>query len=176
MTREEAIYLLRNTAWLAPSGNYESVEEAVDMATKALERTSNAPNAHPTHECVESTHECVELISRGEALNLVLDVCNDVMDECETVTGICGEEVYTDVREVDAILKCNKRIRNGIRWLPSAQSEIIRCKNCKHLQKWRSEESAKKFGQSYTCARNVLYCPKPDDFCSYGERREEDEK
>lgn len=62
-----------------------------------------------------------DAINRDKALNLVLDVCNDVMDECETVTGTCGEEVYTDAREVDAILKCNKRIRNGIRQLPSEQ-------------------------------------------------------
>lgn len=35
MTREEAIYLLKNTAWLAPS--LEPVDEAIDMAIKALE-------------------------------------------------------------------------------------------------------------------------------------------
>lgn len=34
MTKEEAIYLLRNTAWLAPS--LEPVEEAVEMAVEAL--------------------------------------------------------------------------------------------------------------------------------------------
>ena len=34
MDKKEAIYLLRNTAWLAPS--LEQVEEAVDMATEAL--------------------------------------------------------------------------------------------------------------------------------------------
>jgi hypothetical protein len=56
--------------------------------------------------------------------------------------------------------------------LPPAQSEIIRCKDCKHLQKWRSEESAKKFGQIYECARNVFDCPKPEDFCSHAERKE----
>lgn len=66
----------------------------------------------------DKSQEC-NAINRDKALNLVLDVCDDVMDECETVTGMCGEEVYTDVREVDAILKCNKRIRNGIRQLPS---------------------------------------------------------
>lgn len=55
--------------------------------------------------------------------------------------------------------------------LPSVQPEIIRCKECKHLQKWRSEESVKKFGQIYECARNVLDCPKPEDFCSHAERR-----
>lgn len=52
------------------------------------------------------------------------------------------------------------------------QPEIVRCKDCKHIQKWRSEESAKKFGQIYECARNVLNCPKSDDFCSYAERKE----
>lgn len=51
--------------------------------------------------------------------------------------------------------------------------QIVRCKDCKHLQKWRSEESAKKFGQIYECARNVLNCPKSEDFCSCAERREE---
>ena len=55
--------------------------------------------------------------------------------------------------------------------LSFVQPEIIKCKNCKHLQKWRSEESAKKFGQIYECARNVLDCPKPEDFCSRPERR-----
>ena len=58
-----------------------------------------------------------------------------------------------------------------IKSLPSAQPEIIRCKDCKYIQKWRSEESAKKFGQIYECARNVLNCPKPEDFCSHAERR-----
>lgn len=35
MTNAEAIYLLKNTAWLAPS--LEPVDEAVDMAIKALQ-------------------------------------------------------------------------------------------------------------------------------------------
>ena len=47
---------------------------------------------------------------------------------------------------------------------------IARCKDCKHVRKWRSEESAKKFGQVYECALGVLACPDPNDFCSYGER------
>lgn len=53
----------------------------------------------------------------------------------------------------------------------SAQPEIIHCKECKFLQKWRSEESAKKFGQIYECLRDVLMSPLPDDFCSKGKRR-----
>ena len=133
MTNAEAIERLENDCCksrvyceLYPDA-CQKEECEIYMAIEALERTSNA---HPTHECVEPTHEC-DTINRGEALNLVLDVCNDVMDECETVTGICGEEVYTDVREVDAILKCNKRIRNGIRRLPSepvGNSDMMRPK------------------------------------------------
>ena len=57
--------------------------------------------------------------------------------------------------------------------LPPAQPEIIRCEDCKHVRKWRSEESAKKFGQVYECARGVFACPNPEDFCSHAERIEE---
>ena len=53
----------------------------------------------------------------------------------------------------------------------SAQPEIIRCKDCKHVRKCRSEESANKFGQIYECASGVLVCPEPEDFCSHAERR-----
>lgn len=49
--------------------------------------------------------------------------------------------------------------------------EIIRCKDCIHIRKWRSEESAKKFGQIYECTYGVLMRPFPDDFCSKAERK-----
>ena len=66
-------------------------------------------------------------------------------------------------------------VRDNIADLPFAEPEVIRCKDCKHIQTWRSEESAKKFGQIYECARSVLNCPKPEDFCSYAEMRGEQE-
>ena len=37
MTREEAIYRLKNTAWLGSDDDREEAEEAVTMAIKALE-------------------------------------------------------------------------------------------------------------------------------------------
>lgn len=54
-----------------------------------------------------------------------------------------------------------------------SSARIVRCKDCKHVRKWRSEESAKKFGQVYECALGVLACPDPNDFCSYGVRKSE---
>ena len=51
------------------------------------------------------------------------------------------------------------------------QPEIIRCKDCKHVERVRSEEAARKFGQIYICGQNVFLSPKPDDYCSMAERR-----
>ncbi len=69
-------------------------------------------------------------------------------------------------------------IEETINALQPAQPEIIRCNDCEHLRKWRSEESAKKFGQIYECARGVLNCPTPEDFCSKakGERDADEEE
>lgn len=49
---------------------------------------------------------------------------------------------------------------------------VVRCWKCKYVTKWRSEESARKFGQVYECRREVLTCPDPNDFCCRGERKE----
>ena len=44
--------------------------------------------------------------------------------------------------------------------------EVVRCKECKH---WDNEDDAQRC--SYT--HNGLHWAKPDDYCSYGERRTE---
>ena len=51
--------------------------------------------------------------------------------------------------------------------------DIVRCKDCKYVMMLRSESSAKEFGQIYECRKGVFNCPKPNDFCSRGERRSE---
>lgn len=66
----------------------------------------------------------MDVISRQAAIDLVRDICNAIMCECEShYDDEVRDEVYEDVREVDAILKCNKRIRKALRNLPSAQPE-----------------------------------------------------
>ena len=49
--------------------------------------------------------------------------------------------------------------------------EIIRCKDCRYVRRWRDDESAKKFGQIYECVKEVFLNPKEDNFCSKAERR-----
>ena len=60
--------------------------------------------------------------------------------------------------------------------------EVVRCRDCKY---WGDEEGIAE-GRDFRYARcnvhnyfrygeHIGWCPKEDDFCSFGERREEDE-
>ena len=51
--------------------------------------------------------------------------------------------------------------------VPSVDAvEVVRCKDCKHYENHKLKVYE-------NCVRNERYIPmKPDDFCSYGERRE----
>ena len=93
---------------------------------------------------------------------------NDIEDRVEsTIRHIC---TALDIDQwAQNIVVESMRMRIAL--INGKQPEITRCKDCKYLQKWRSEESAKKFGQIYECARNVFDCPKPDDYCSWAERK-----
>ena len=72
-----------------------------------------------------------DLIDRQTAIELVRDVCDAVMSGCESwYDPEIEDEVYKYTREVDAILKCKKEVRIALRNMPSAQPEIIRCKEC----------------------------------------------
>jgi hypothetical protein len=100
-----------------------------------------------------------DLISKQDALELVRDVCDAIMSCCGShYDEETEDEVYDDIREVDAILKCNKEIRIALKNMPSAQTEIIRCKDCK----WK---------QGSECVRFAEVRPLPDDFYSEAERR-----
>ena len=61
-------------------------------------------------------------------------------------------------------------IQVGIIQLPSAQPEIIRCKDCKH---YYYADNRIQQEQRYTCD---LYGDRwnPDDYCSYAERKTDD--
>ncbi len=75
--------------------------------------------------------------------------------------SVCG-----DTWEVEKAME-------AVRQLPAADVvPVVRCRDCKYVRKFRSEESAKKFGQVYECVRYTIPCPNPTDFCSYGKRKE----
>jgi len=112
-----------------------------------------------------------DLISRKDAIDLVKDVCDVIMSSCDShYDPETGDEVYNDIFEVDAILKCNKEIRIALANLASAQPEIIRCKDCKH---YYYADNRIPLEQRYTCALDGDRW-KPDSFCSFAERKDND--
>ena len=65
-----------------------------------------------------------DLISRQAAIDLVKDVCDAIMSCCGShYDEETDDEVYDDIREIDAILKCNKEMRIALKNMPSAESE-----------------------------------------------------
>ena len=61
---------------------------------------------------------------------------------------IFAKEVIGDAPTVDAV-------------------EVVRCKDCKHYMLWEDSDDKK------TCAKSIgLMVSSPDDFCSYGERKD----
>ena len=145
MTNEETIKMLRTIKRTVCLGN-RKFHDALDVAIKALE-------AHGG-----------DTISRQAAIDLVRDVCDAIMSGCESwYDPETEDEVYKDIREVDAILKCNKEIRIALRNMPSAQPELIRCKDCKYYSHpWHCE-----------AWNNSPGFPAVSDemFCSMAERR-----
>ena len=81
------------------------------------------PSAQETHEERTETHAC-DLIDRQAAIDLVKDVCDAIMSCCGShYDEETDDEVYDDIREIDAILKCNKEMRIALKNMPSAEPE-----------------------------------------------------
>lgn len=52
-------------------------------------------------------------------------------------------------------------------------ADILKCKDCKYLQKLRfPEQVIKKYGQIYECGLDAMPDPTPDDYCSRAKRKE----
>ena len=110
-----------------------------------------------------------DLIDRQTAIELVRDVCDAVMSGCESwYDPEIEDEVYKDTREVDAILKCKKEVRIALRNMPSAQPEIIRCKDCKHA-KITADGKYMKYCSQWD-VDDALYLDS-GFFCGFAERR-----
>ena len=133
---------------------------------------------------------CVFDPSTGEEIepHLLNDINRATYDACKGALEIL-ERLDTDSdtisrqAAIDALYhvdEYNGRSVEAIRKLPPAQSEIVRCKNCKHWipydwmfsEVWQSKNIADYPEDEIGCN----YCDvamKANDFCSRGERRTE---
>lgn len=84
----------------------------------------------------------------------------------------------TEDSDVECVEECNAMLDfaiSEIKKLPSAQTEIIRCKDCKHQKKVFHEDKRRKDGGYYIFGCELVdgYSPVcfDDEFCSRAERK-----
>ena len=90
-------------------------------------------------------------MTKEEAYRLLDGVSGEIYDQ---VFYEYDPYEWTD-EEYEALTMVIKTLKN----LPSAQTEIIRCKDCKHLF------------EDNKCPLRTWWTHTEDDFCSYAERR-----
>lgn len=86
-------------------------------------------------------------------------------------------DIVDEYADPDYLYGWYEKIRSGLATLPSAQPEIVHCRDCKHAS-YRTYLGWQE--PIYTCAhlRSMWnmdgdFEVNPDDFCSHGERRQE---
>ena len=102
MTREEAIQVLKNTAWLGSNEDREATEEAIDMAIEALS-SANAVQGWRFGKPTEQGEYMVTVDSMRHGMVELMYYGKPIMPNCK-VKGMCwyrsddewGDVVYDD--------------------------------------------------------------------------------
>lgn len=83
-------------------------------------------------------------------------------------------EYYSHVDDCTehSIRKCMSTIQK----IPAADVvEVVRCRECKHYKEFRTKRNKQIMRLCYRMGKyDMEYHVKPDNFCSYGERRNDD--
>jgi hypothetical protein len=149
MTNDEAIYVLKNTAWLGWGDKQkETVTEAVQMAVEALK--TQLPKEDTTSDCI-SRQEAIRIASgychftnvakELEKLPSVQPVGKDINVSCKDAISRQGAiDHFKSIADATSMgNKYNEGFVDGLNFavghletMPSVQPDIIRCKDCKH--------------------------------------------
>ena len=120
-------------------------------------RTAQRPETAGTDDGSTEEGGVMDLIERQAVIDTMRLYFTTTIEALEAVE-IEGKSVY-DMKQLDLILNLNKGLCNAIRALPSAKSEIIRCKDCK---------------KRVCCRTSSVWAVAPSDnwYCADAERRE----
>ena len=133
-----------------------SAETTQTNNSNVLTNASNALNA-------------LDCISRQAAIDAVHKSIFDFFDICD------DDEESPMTHKDEVLLEINKAITTQIKDLPSAEPEIIRCKDCQYQEKFFHKDARRKGGGYYIygCELSEEYSHVclDDDFCSRAERR-----
>lgn len=194
---KKAIEVLKNAAWLGAVYSFEETEEAVKTAIRALQAVSaydavlQIPTAEPEHN-VHDFPKDADCISRADAVDAIskikrtdnwqaavsmalLDLpsaqpkVRTQMSLADCISRQWAIDAVLDVIPYDGYWK--EQIEKAVNALPTAQPEIIRCKDCKHFTRDIPCVEGHYDGcDEWTDNGNEIMVAE-DDFCSYAERR-----
>lgn len=122
MTREEAIYKLKNSAWLGTDSDRDEMKKAIDMAIEALSAEASQNLAEPNKVLKGS-----DLISRAEAIETVCE-------ECEWERK-CHEEC-THIETLKALSSASRQTGEWIHGKEISRDYIGDTCTCVHYDKW----------------------------------------
>ncbi len=100
---------------------------------------------------------------------------NDAINRKDTIGAILSIGHIAELRDGDAVIRVSA-VNYVLRNLPSAQPEIIHCKDCVHQEKYWHEDKRRKNGGMYIYGCELVdgysHVCLDDDFCSRGERND----
>ena len=96
-----------------------------------------------------------DLISRQASLAVVKHTCETLMQKCDHhYDAEVGDDVFDNIKEVDAILSCNKYINMALKALPSVEAEPVRYGHW-YIQRFGSDAKCSECGMSFTDAYDI---------------------
>ncbi|MEE1314776.1 MAG: hypothetical protein UHS49_03300 [Faecalimonas sp.] len=106
----------------------------------------------------------------------------DTIYRQDAIDALDGEIEITGRTNAETVKGYVRLVKDRLERLPSAQPEIIRCKDCKHqVKEWRTDKRLKNNGYM-VCGCDVVgdacgywaLLGQDDDYCSMVERRTDD--
>lgn len=117
MTREEAIEVLRNTAWFGFDKDREATEEAVDMAIEALTQDSRKVTKESTQDLISRQdikyHVHLEAIGNGHYEEVEIAYKNDIESLPSAEPNIkCIAQIRIDQDDMEDLV--NKTVKKTV--------------------------------------------------------------
>lgn len=146
ISRQEAINALNKLKI------YRPLDSDRYVISDCLNKIVNLPSAQP--EIEERKEESAQNVLKDDSVSRKAAI--------EALIKMLADCFQTDEELVDAVV-------TTIKDLPSAQPEIVRCKDCKYWREYKYVNGKPKY-LPY-CGFNDIYF-REDDYCSHAERRE----
>ena len=131
MTREEAIYELRNAAWLGTDHSRARTEEAVEMAIQAL-----------------SQEPCDDAIDRAEAMTEIMMFAGNVKPD--------EKDIYIKVSDAVQLLRELPSVtQKSEKWIFDDNSSATVCPNCKQGYLWEDYKGTSEWNFCPNCGAKM---------------------